>query len=244
MSDTFARSMTVAADRPPDWTAVAVFFAVACLWSWAAARWGVLSVPWSGTTLRIDDSILVGWGPAAGAFAAAAFRRRRFAPIAFFGANRPLAWAALLAPVVTVTVAGVARPQLGAHLDGFTLALTVLIYCIGEELGWRGWLQHELAALPRWTGAVITAVLWYAWHWAFLDELRADPKFAAIFALMILAASFGLAAAVRSTGGVAIAAAWHAASKLLFQPPQIIVMLAVIALATWRGGRTALDRRA
>ncbi|TRW17799.1 CPBP family glutamic-type intramembrane protease [Glacieibacterium frigidum] len=223
--------------RRPNWGAVALFFVVACLWSWAAARWGALHFPVGDTTLRIDDSILVGFGPAAGAMAALLVTRRRPDIVTFLGQSPRTALLALLAPIILVAAFGLAKPHLGPHVDGFTFALTVVIYCIGEELGWRGWLHDELASLKTWQVAVITAPLWYAWHWTFLADLYDSLQFAAGFAALVAVASFGLAQAVRRTRSVAVAVAWHAAAKMLFWPAQIALMIAAIAYATWAGGR-------
>jgi membrane protease YdiL (CAAX protease family) len=40
-----------------------------------------------------------------------------------------------------------------------------LIPALGEELGWRGWLQPRLSErFGQWTGALLTGVIWGLWH--------------------------------------------------------------------------------
>jgi uncharacterized protein len=38
------------------------------------------------------------------------------------------------------------------------------ILMISEELGWRGWLQPRLAPLGFWPAALVSGVIWGAWH--------------------------------------------------------------------------------
>ena len=219
-------------------SAIGAFFVVACAWSWFAARWLVLTIPLGETTLRIDDSIAVGFGPAIGALVASVVFGSSWRPSVRFAARPAIIVAALGVLVLTTAVLGMARPHLGKHLDGLSFAITVIVYCFGEELGWRGWLQSRLAGASTWKIAAITAPLWYAWHWTFLGDLYASAKFAAGFGAAIAVASFGLAAAARRTGGYGIAVVWHAAVKLFLQPASIPILLATAAAATWWGGRT------
>ncbi len=52
-----------------------------------------------------------------------------------------------------------ALPQ--AVIAGATLNA---LFAFGEEVGWRGWLQRELAPLGFWRASVVTGVLWGLWH--------------------------------------------------------------------------------
>lgn len=227
------------AAAPPDWIAVGVFFGVAALWSAVAAHWGALQFPANADGYRIDNSILVGFGPVAGGVAADLVRPRRQRVRSMFGLAPAWVVLALLAPVVTMAVFGlpgrgvIADPQ----LRGAVFAASVVIYCFGEELGWRGWLFDALAALKLWQSALVTAALWYAWHWTFLADTLLDPRVGPVFALGTVIASFGLAAAVRRTRATGLAVAWHAAVKLLVGPFQSGLMLGTIALANWAAGR-------
>ncbi len=64
---------------------------------------------------------------------------------------------AALIPVTIFTLIGVDN-SLGAnrHFFGFLTVLTVLLYCVSEESGWRGYLQDALHPLPTaaWTGII------------------------------------------------------------------------------------------
>lgn len=39
-----------------------------------------------------------------------------------------------------------------------------LLFALGEELGWRGWLLDELAPLGFWRCSAVTGVAWGVWH--------------------------------------------------------------------------------
>jgi membrane protease YdiL (CAAX protease family) len=38
------------------------------------------------------------------------------------------------------------------------------VFAFGEEVGWRGWLQRELAPLGFWRANLVTGTLWGFWH--------------------------------------------------------------------------------
>lgn len=38
------------------------------------------------------------------------------------------------------------------------------VFAFGEEVGWRGFLQHELRGLGFWRGSLVTGTLWGLWH--------------------------------------------------------------------------------
>lgn len=225
--------------RPVDWVAVALFWGVACGWSWLAAHWTPLALPATAQGYKVDNSILVGFGPALGALVAGWLRPNAAAPrtTSLLG---HVPWAgllALLAPIAAVALVGLPRAA-APHAAGAIFAWTVVIYCIGEELGWRGWLFDSLGGLPLWQSAAVTALLWFVWHFTFLPDLR-QPIVALQFALGILIGSIGLAQATARGRSVGVAAGWHAAVKLLITPPQIGLMLALVAAATWANrGRT------
>lgn len=44
------------------------------------------------------------------------------------------------------------------------LMLTVLVYGLLEEIGWRGFLQQQLKSLPKIYSIVVISILWFCWH--------------------------------------------------------------------------------
>lgn len=49
--------------------------------------------------------------------------------------------------------------------------LTQFIYTLGEELGWRHYLQNVTSGFSKWGQASIIGVVWFLWHYSIL----ADP---------------------------------------------------------------------
>lgn len=39
-----------------------------------------------------------------------------------------------------------------------------ILFAMGEELGWRGWLVTQLRAKPFWVMSIVSAAAWTAWH--------------------------------------------------------------------------------
>ncbi|EWS80056.1 type II CAAX endopeptidase family protein [Brachybacterium phenoliresistens] len=77
-----------------------------------------------------------------------------------------------LVPTIRVMVsvaAGAAPASDGLGVPGLLVALPMVliaqtVFAIGEETGWRGWLQQQLAPLGFWTSSAAIGLLWALWH--------------------------------------------------------------------------------
>lgn len=77
-----------------------------------------------------------------------------------------------LVPTIRVMVAvaaGAPPASDGLGMMGLLMALPMVLlaqtlFAIGEETGWRGWLQQQLAPLGFWTSSAVIGVLWALWH--------------------------------------------------------------------------------
>ncbi len=220
----------------PDWIAVAIFFVIACGWSWGANRWGAVRLPGGEDAPIIDSSVLIGFGPVMGALIADLIRpAKRAGHAAFIGRSWLWALVALIATPLCLGIQGIQPFHVDPHVDGAAFGLSMIIYGVGEELGWREWLYNALGGIALWRGALITWVLWFAWHWSFLWPSLMAPRAALIFGAVLLVGSFGLAAVARRTKSSAIAAGWHTAAKALGSPAQLGMIL-MLAVATWAAG--------
>jgi len=56
---------------------------------------------------------------------------------------------------------------IGPRIFGSLLGLLIVIYALGEEIGWRGFMHDRLANRAIWLRAVIISVPWYLWHLPF-----------------------------------------------------------------------------
>ncbi len=218
-----------------DWRGIAVFTLIAYAWSFFAARHLLLVWPLAGAAPRFDDSIVMGLGPALGGLAAMVLRPGRGHGFGSFAGFAPrLAAMAIAAPALSLAVFGLNRAGWNPQLNGLIFGLSVTIYSLGEELGWRGWLRRALTAESTRVRVAVTFALWFGWHWTFLAVQLLNPVFALQFAAGIALASYGLELAARRSGGLAVPTAWHAAAKATAWPLQIAAMLAMIGWAAYR----------
>lgn len=127
---------------------------------------------WSGFGYVIARNLLEGSGVFLGALLGLyLLKRARPLTISFWGTSRKSVLLMALVPVVLITMIGL-RNKFGVneHLFGAVATLAVLVYCVMEECGWRGYLQQELSGLQQLTKYLVIAVLWYLWHLPFLEN--------------------------------------------------------------------------
>jgi membrane protease YdiL (CAAX protease family) len=98
-----------------------------------------------------------------------------------------------------------------------------LAFALGEEIGWRGFLSpHLTQALGFRTGAIVTGLIWAAWHLPlvlFADYNSAAPKwFAAICLIVLLLAMSVIMAWLRlGSGSLWTGALFHASHNQFIQ---------------------------
>ena len=162
----------------PRWLQIALFFLLACAWSWPffwlrdmqPDAWAALPLPHP-----LKNTVLM-WGPGLAALACMAlFRRTHVRTISVSGGR----WARSLAfygvPLVALAAVGVAgQGQDADRLHAFVLLLGVIgfVNVLGEELGWRGFLQDATRGMPRFGRYVLVGTLWTAWHFTNLFAHR------------------------------------------------------------------------
>ncbi len=84
------------------------------------------------------------------------------------------------------------------------------VFAFGEEVGWRGWLWRELAALPFWRANLVVGTLWGLWHAPIIWVGHNYPEHPVEGSLLFVLTCIGLSpwhAQVRSSGGSVWAAA-------------------------------------
>lgn len=98
-----------------------------------------------------------------------------------------------------------------------------LARALGEEIGWRGFLLPRLARRMGFTrGALLTGLIWTAWHLPLLifgNYHSAAPRWFALscFTVMVVSLSFVLAWLRLQSGSVWPCAALHACHNILIQ---------------------------
>ena len=75
-----------------------------------------------------------------------------------------------LAPVLMITFIGAGHdPNQNGRLYGLMSGLTIIIYCLFEETGWRGFLQDAMRDVPNPYRFIIIGIFWYLWHLNFIS---------------------------------------------------------------------------
>ncbi len=135
-------------------------------------------------------------------------RKERKTCISFFGTSTIKSVTMLLIPMVLLTIIGVKNFYgINTHLYGFFAAGVSLIYCIMEELGWRGYLQEELKDLKPLQRYFIIGTIWYTWHLTFLTKATFSENL--FFLAMMLLGSWGIGQVATLTKSVVASACFH-----------------------------------
>lgn len=168
-------------------------------------------------------AICIGWGPAL-----AQFVMRRLAQPQNDQARLLGSWplGSVLMALTPITIfAGFGYPNdfgWAPSLAGGALAMLILIYAIGEELGWRGYLNSLLAEYTLPLRSVLIGSLWWVWHLWFLDAGEMLQGHVISF-VMIIGLTFLLSAIVDETRSVLSVAAFHSLGNIAFLSGSLVL---------------------
>jgi uncharacterized protein len=129
---------------------------------------------------------------------------------------------------------------------------------LGEELGWRGYLQPLLSSsFNPLVSSILLGLIWAFWHGPLflIDDWRNGlslPLFTLLYPLSLIAVSYGMAILWKRTrGSVLVAILFHgclnaAASNILpdFINPLLVYACAIGAMVLWAAVTYWVDRRA
>ena len=145
-------------------------------------------------------------------------RRKKKAQYSLFGTSTSYSILIALVPVVLIIAFGVSsKSGINPHFNGILAAISVLVYCYFEEIGWRGYLRDELQSLKQLQRVLIIGFLWWFWHLSFIGnpDIISNLKFLGV----LTAAAFGLGILIEQTKSVLTVAAFHMAVNVLFLNP-------------------------
>ncbi len=189
------------------WPAVIVYFAIACAISWPLFFWRDLRhEAWADwhvpETLKL---LLPATGPALGALVAMLIFRKKV-PRTFSLGGTSWSRSLLFAGVPAAVVIAIGTGEVQRHLTAIFWVEVHMLYALGIELGWRGFLQDALFPLPRRHRFVLIGVLWSLWHvTTFWDS---GLRIASMAALSI-GGSFVIGWTVERSRSLIVAAAVH-----------------------------------
>jgi membrane protease YdiL (CAAX protease family) len=194
----------------PNWHAIIAYYFVACLWSWPLFWWrDVHSTSWKALPIPAEfQSPLIMWGPGLAAIVVFfVFPQVRSRFLSLPGTSWKRSALCFLIPIGFACIAYAIASKKFAWKLGPDLIVWGFA-CLGEELGWRGFLQDALRPLGRIRGGLLLALMWTVWHftmtWNGLIS-HLETLFPALVAL-----TFVLAFLTERTGSLALAATVHA----------------------------------
>lgn len=178
------------------------------------------------------------WGPAVAALLVFWFipATRQWA-VRFFGDSWGRSALFFVAPILFASI--------GYRFHSGTFSYKLAYYfsiggvsTLGEELGWRGFLQGSLMSLGRVRGCLLVALMWEAWH--FTSHLKGTlPEVISrlsIYLPLIVAITFLLGFVVERTDSLVLAVTLHEWIDLTLDNSGTYLMwaaLACIPLWTW-----------
>jgi len=167
----------VEAQTKVNWRAVGFYYFAACALSWPFFWWRDMHpASWSswqfpmvsgGSPLSfILKMAVVMWGPGiASILTLVLFRKTHHRTITFWGTSRWKSLAFYWVPILFAAGVGVPMPDGSINrLGTVALGLVTLFTILGEELGWRGFLQDALRPLTLLKRYVLIGILWEFWH--------------------------------------------------------------------------------
>ena len=236
---------TVAAARV-NWRSVAVYYAIACLWSWPFFwRRDVFHIP--DTPLNSLSRLVIHWGLMWGPGIAAmvcmlAFRRSHRRVITLGGSSWVRGILFYFTPFLVLAVFR-AHTLFGYDEPALIAAFPMFVSVLGEELGWRGFLQDALRPLPPVKRFVLIGVLWEFWHFTTRtahgwSPLRTSLTLLIFYSVVILL-SFIIGFAVEWSQSVLVAVAIHSYIDVLlnnldlYLPLLLVLPVWVLLLLSW-----------
>jgi uncharacterized protein len=208
----------VTSGKKINWSELAIFYVVSVIVS-APFRLNmihldqIVSLP-SG--FNIFYRILRGIGPLVGFLVVYYVLKSKVErKLSFWGINRLYAILAIIIIPVCLGIAGVINTEgLDNHYYGFLSGIFLIFYALGEEYGWRGYLQQALEPMKLPYRIIIIAILWYVWHLNFLLPDFTVKTHLLFFAFLLLG-SWGLLKISESTYSILFVAAVHLAFNIL-----------------------------
>lgn len=222
-----------------NWPAIIVFYLIACAISWPFFWWR----DYTKDGYRSGFIFIIMWGPGIAALIATyVFRASHVRTITLFGSSvgrslaiwfLPFAFATALLAITREDPTGMLKVMAQAATLGFLLTL-------GEELGWRGFLQDATRSLRPWKRYVFIGTVWAFWHFTnnFADRspVQVLAK-ASVYVPMCIALSWLAGAMTERTRSLVVACCVHAWVNFAFEMQGLMgrtqAVILPLTLAIW-----------
>ncbi len=142
---------------------VAIYFAIAFGLTYLASQLPNLAI--STPEIKL---LLCGFGPlVSGLVCYRLLKTGNAIGVSLLGTRPVFSVAVCIVPLATFCLTQ-PKPELTVTL---VYALTQFVYCFGEEFGWRHYLQNATSFMNEWLQSFLIGLLWFSWHYSFLDDL-------------------------------------------------------------------------
>lgn len=221
------------------WHQVILYYFIACAISWPFFWWRDM-LHWEGFRgPGFLKTFLIMWGPGiAGILCLYFFRKTHTRTISLLGTDRIRSLIFWFAPLLLLAALGV-KDETGKWSHTFPLLLSVfaILTVLGEEVGWRGFLQDALRPLkPIWRYTIM-GILWEAWHFTNRTHDRTLLQIAAVLSIsipIIILLSWIIGLAVERSKSIVVAMSIHGWLNLLFEFPGMTTYISAgAAVVLW-----------
>ena len=199
---------------------VALFTIIVLVWSYLFFQ--VRPITFDSLSWPYEWKLTIAWLPALGVFLAGLIFRGITEAKEKISLTGGSFWsvAVILVPIILLTIWGLPNEQgINAHYFGAVVGLIVVVYTLFEEYGWRGFLHPILNPKQLWIKYVIIGLIWYAWHWDFLDKPALLSNL--IFAGGLILGSWGIGQLADSRKSILVCAAAHSLGNIGFLYPLV-----------------------
>jgi membrane protease YdiL (CAAX protease family) len=204
-------------NQTTNWISVVTYYLIACLISWPFFWWrDIESESWALWNVpELVKTASYMWGPGIAAIICFfLFRKTHVRNVTFFGTSIIKSLLFWLVPEIAFSISTLHGSE------AFTFLFTGFFITLGEELGWRGFLQDALRDIKPVKRAIIIGVMWEIWH--FTTRMSVGLHISTfvrigIFIIALSLISYALIKLTEKTKSLFIPVTVHAWINTLFQ---------------------------
>ncbi|MCB0463880.1 MAG: CPBP family intramembrane glutamic endopeptidase [Flavobacteriaceae bacterium] len=225
-----------------NWTEVITFYIIACAFSWPFFAWRDLyTESWANSSIpSAVRNLGIMWGPGIAAILCfIIFKKTHVRTISLTGTSLQKSVLFFSLPYLVWIILTLINSDDNSVKPSFFLEMIPFgfLMILGEELGWRGFLQDSLRNLKEWKKWTILGLMWEFWHFTrglTHGELPQIILRKSIFIISVLILTFVIGRLTDKTKSLLIAITLHTWVNIQFEFPHINTHIAGgVSLVIW-----------